>query len=111
LCDTCKTPASLSESELADLGLVGNGEPPTLYEPVGCASCFNTGYSGRIGLYEVMTLTEELRSMIAAKAPAGEIEAAATSSGMHTLREDGLEKAARGITSIAEVLRVVGEGS
>jgi len=111
LCDACKRPANLSEAELADLGLVSNGEPPTLYEPVGCASCFNTGYSGRIGLYEVMMLTEELRSMIAAKKPGGEVEAAAVKSGMHTLRDDGLEKAARGITSVAEVLRVVGEAA
>jgi type IV pilus assembly protein PilB len=111
LCDACKRPTNLTPTELADLGLTSNGEPPTFYEPVGCTSCFNTGYSGRVGIYEVMTLTDELRSAIAAKAPASEIQAAASLSGMHTLRDDGLEKAAAGVTSIAEVLRVVGESA
>jgi type IV pilus assembly protein PilB len=111
LCDACKRPANLTPAELTDLGLASNGEPPTFYEPVGCTSCFSTGYSGRVGVYEVMTLNDELRSAIAGKAPASEIQAAASRSGMHTLRDDGLEKAAAGATSIAEVLRVVGESA
>jgi type IV pilus assembly protein PilB len=111
LCDACKRPANLTPAELTDLGLASNGEPPTFYEPVGCTSCFSTGYSGRVGIYEVMTLNDELRSAIAGKAPASEIQTAASRSGMHTLRDDGLEKAAAGVTSIAEVLRVVGESA
>ena len=109
LCDACKQPANPSSAELAALGGAENGTPMTVFAPHGCVSCLGTGYSGRVGLYEVMTLTEELRGLIVAKAPSGEIEAAAVTVGMHRMREDGLEKARQGITSVAEVMRVVGD--
>ena len=81
------------------------------YEAVGCGRCGHSGYKGRIGLYEVMVLTDELRSLIVQRAPAEEIAAVATRDGMRRLREDGLEKVRLGRTSIAEVARVVGSGS
>lgn len=109
LCDACKRPAEPSSAELAALSTLENGAPTTVHEPEGCVSCIGTGYRGRVGLYEVMTLTEELRGLIVAKAPSGEIEAAAVAAGMHRMRDDGLEKAAQGITSVAEVMRVVGD--
>ncbi len=106
LCAACRKPAELSAEELAELGLAeGEGE---IYEPVGCVTCNSTGYSGRIGLYEVLVLNDEIRSLILSKASSGEIEDAAVRAGMHRLREDGLEKVRQGITSLAEVLRVLG---
>jgi type IV pilus assembly protein PilB len=107
LCDSCKKPADLTAEELAALG-IENGDA-TLYEAEGCVSCLHTGYRGRVGLYEVLTLTEEIRHLIVSKADSGEIEAAAVADGFHRMREDGLEKAKQGITSVAEVMRVVGD--
>jgi type IV pilus assembly protein PilB len=109
LCDSCKRPANLSAGELSALGVAGNGSPPTVFEPVGCVSCLGTGYRGRIGLYEVLILNEEIRSLIITKASSDDIKAAAVAAGMHSMRDDGLEKARQGITSVAEVLRVVGD--
>ena len=70
--------------------------------------CGQTGYRGRIGLYEVMPMSDELRRLILEQRPADELREAARAEGMRTLREDGLEKIRRGTTSVAEVLRVVG---
>ena len=78
------------------------------HEAVGCVNCNGTGYRGRIGIYEVMVLTDEIRSLILRKASSEEIAAAATAAGMRRLRDDGLEKVRQGITSIPEVLRVLG---
>jgi type IV pilus assembly protein PilB len=109
LCDACKRPADPTSAELSALATVDDGTPLTLFEPEGCVSCIGTGYRGRVGLYEVLTLTEELRGLIVAKAASGEIESAAVAAGMHRMREDGLEKARQGLTSVAEVMRVVGD--
>jgi type IV pilus assembly protein PilB len=109
LCDACKQPASPTTAELSALASVDDGTPLTVYEPQGCVSCIGTGYRGRVGLYEVLTLTEELRGLIVNKADSGDIEAAAVAAGMHRMREDGLEKARQGLTSVAEVMRVVGD--
>ncbi|MGA8217879.1 MAG: ATPase, T2SS/T4P/T4SS family [Solirubrobacterales bacterium] len=109
LCDDCKRPATISGADLSALGIAENGGPPAVFEAHGCASCLGTGYRGRIGLYEVLTPNEEIRSLIIAKAASDDIEAAAVAAGMHRMRDDGLEKARNGITSVAEVLRVVGD--
>jgi type IV pilus assembly protein PilB len=106
LCPECRKPAQLSPKELQEIGAVeGDGE---IYEPVGCVTCNGTGYSGRIGLYEVLVLDAEISSLILSKASSGEIEEAAVAAGMHRLRDDGLEKVRAGVTSLAEVLRVLG---
>jgi general secretion pathway protein E len=106
LCD-CKQPVKLSKLVLAENGFAverGFGG----FEPGSCVRCGQTGYRGRIGLYEVMPMSDELRSLILEKRPAEELRAAAQTEGMRTLRADGLEKIRTGITSVAEVLRVVG---
>jgi type IV pilus assembly protein PilB len=106
LCD-CKQPVKLSKVVLAENGFAverGFGG----FEPGSCVRCAQTGYRGRIGLYEVMPMSDELRRLILEKRPADELRAAAQAEGMRTLREDGLEKIRTGITSVAEVLRVVG---
>jgi type IV pilus assembly protein PilB len=76
------------------------------YEPVGCARCGHTGYKGRVGMYEVMTLSEEIRALTIDRASADVIRATAVQQGMRLLRDDGLEKVRLGVTSIAEVARV-----
>ncbi len=81
------------------------------YAPVGCARCGNSGYKGRIGLYEVMTITDEIRKLTIARASADDISDAASRAGMRRLREDGLEKIRLGRTSLAEVARVTGTGA
>ncbi|GAB7028190.1 type II secretion system ATPase GspE [Geotalea toluenoxydans] len=83
--------------------------PPVLYRGRGCEKCFNLGSMGRIGIYEFLPIDSELCSMIIKQAPAGAIKEYAISRGMKTLREDGLTKAAAGITTIEEVLRVTQE--
>ena len=106
LCSSCKKPAQLSSEELEQVGIAeGDGD---VYEPVGCITCNGTGYAGRIGLFEVLVLNDRIRTLILAKASSGEIEQAAVAAGMHRLRDDGFEKVRHGITSLAEVLRVLG---
>jgi type IV pilus assembly protein PilB len=79
-----------------------------VYEAVGCPRCRETGYRGRLGLYEVMTVTDEIRALIVARAPASELAAVAVSQGMRTLAEDGMDKVRAGETTIAEIARVTG---
>jgi type IV pilus assembly protein PilB len=107
LCDECRKPVTVTPDEL--LGGNGSaGEGFDAFEPGGCVHCNGTGYRGRIGLYEVMALNEEIRSLILHRGTSGEIAAAAASAGMHSLRDDGFAKAREGVTSVAEVLRVLG---
>jgi type IV pilus assembly protein PilB len=77
-----------------------------IFEPVGCVRCNETGYDGRSGIYEVMTMTDEIRVLIVARATASEIARMAVSQGMRTLHEAGLAKVRTGETSLAEVARV-----
>jgi type IV pilus assembly protein PilB len=76
------------------------------YEPGGCARCTGTGYRGRIGVYEVMPLSDEIRELALSRASGDEVKAVARAQGMESMREDGLEKVKQGITSIAEIARV-----
>jgi type IV pilus assembly protein PilB len=106
LCD-CKQPVKLSKAVLAENGFAverGFGG----FQPGSCVRCGLTGYRGRIGLYEVMPMSDELRRLILEKRPAAELRAVAQAEGMRTLRQDGLEKIRAGTTSVSEVLRVVG---
>jgi len=80
--------------------------PNTLWRPVGCRSCAGTGYRGRIPLHEVMTVSEQIERLAVARSSANEIRRVANEEGMQSLRTDGLRKAAEGLTTIAEVLRV-----
>jgi len=109
LCTACKQPAKLTAAEAQQVGAVDGAG--TFYEPVGCVTCNNTGYSGRVGLYEVLVMNDEIRSLILAKASNTEIEAAAVKAGMSRLREDGMEKVREGVTSLAEVVRVLGNSA
>jgi len=106
LCSECKRNVIVSSDVMLVNGFnVGDLE---CYEPVGCARCGGTGYKGRVGLYEVMWISDQIRSMAVARETADAIATAAVGEGMMRLREDGLEKVRRGLTSIAEVARVAG---
>jgi type IV pilus assembly protein PilB len=108
LCEDCRRPVKVTAEALKSNGFEQARGAMNAYEPEGCVRCGGIGYRGRIGLYEVMVLSRELRSLILRKASGDEIAIAAVAAGMRRLREDGLEKVRRGITSIPEVLRVVG---
>jgi type IV pilus assembly protein PilB len=75
---------------------------------VGCGRCGGSGYKGRVGLFEVMTIDDEMRALILQRRPAEDIGALAMRAGMRRLRDDGLEKVRLGTTSLAEVTRVTG---
>jgi type IV pilus assembly protein PilB len=102
LCKHCKRPQKVSETVLAEHGLAG-AEP---YEPVGCSRCGGSGYRGRVGLYEVMSVSERIRALILERASVDEMVAIAVGEGMLRLRDDGLVKVREGLTSIAEIERM-----
>ena len=79
------------------------------YKGKGCKQCGNTGYKGRLGIYEIMEVTPKIAELITAKASTESLEAAALEQGMMTLTQDGFMKALSGITSVEEVLRVTQE--
>jgi len=112
LCERCKGPVEI-ERELLEqtlnfpFELLDEGEEPKVHRTVGCDRCGGSGYKGRVGVYELMLVDEQIRDMVIHRASAGEIAKAAEEVGMVRLREDGLLKAARGLTTIEEVLRTV----
>jgi type IV pilus assembly protein PilB len=107
LCD-CSKEAEIGVEALKLNGFPDATAPIVAREPVGCVRCANTGYRGRIGLYELMEITDEIRALIVEKRSAEEIAAVAESQGMRRLRQDGLEKVKAGRTSMPELLRVLG---
>jgi type IV pilus assembly protein PilB len=108
LCDRCKQPTAYSPLQLAHLKFdVRSDEQPTVFQPVGCQQCSNTGYRGRIALHEVMSVSEEIERLAVSRASSAEIGRVAREQGMLTLRQDGWEKAKLGLTSVEEILRVV----
>lgn len=106
LCAYCKEPYSPPGEVLAEAGIPYE-DGITLYRAKGCSRCFNTGYKGRIGVYEVMLMSENIEMLCIERRSSDEIKAAAIREGMKTLREDGLEKVKQGITSLEEMMRVV----
>jgi type IV pilus assembly protein PilB len=108
LCETCKRPVRMPAELVRQQGFVVDDDVD-VFESVGCGRCGDTGYRGRIGLYEVMVVDEEMRSMIVERAPIDRITARAVATGMARLRDDGLRKVLSGKTSFAEVTRVTGD--
>ncbi len=105
LCSHCKRVVNLSVPALAAAGFSATEEVES-YAPVGCSRCKNTGFKGRLGLYEVMPITDEIRTMAIERTSSEEIGRVAVEQGMRVLREDGFERVKQGVTSIAEVARV-----
>ncbi|PIE62479.1 MAG: type II secretion system protein GspE [Desulfobacter postgatei] len=110
LCPHCREEFILSDADLSSFECI-NGISPgqKVFRPKGCPKCFNTGYSGRQSIMEILLLDEELKSLILKTSDANLIKEAAIKKGMRTLRSDGLTKVAQGITSLREVLRVTQE--
>lgn len=130
LCNDCKKEYKLSDTDIR--GLSGNYNMDEIfqhikkggalkgrlsdawqaikfYKPQGCEQCNNNGYRGRIGIFEVLEVDEDVKKMIARKASSEEVEKACRAKGMLTMAEDGFLKAAQGVTSIEEILRVTKE--
>jgi len=106
ICKNCKTPVSISREALEDAGVDPDRfSSTTFYEGTGCPQCNNTGYKGRIGIYEVMTVDEEMRALIENDANSIELEKTALARGMINLREAALRKLEMGLTTFQEVVR------
>lgn len=108
LCPDCKKLIYATEEEKRLLGVNTPGDL-AIYEPVGCDSCGNTGYHGRIGVYEIMPVTNSLRIKIASGARADAIKEQAVSEGMHTLKDSAAKLCVDGITSFKEALKIAYE--
>jgi type IV pilus assembly protein PilB len=109
LCDNCRQEVQVTADALAGNGFGSRHDPFAAFEAgPGCVRCAQTGYRGRVGLYELMEITDEIRELIVEKRPAEAIAAAATAQGMRRLRDDGVAKVRAGKTSMAELLRVLG---
>jgi general secretion pathway protein E len=110
LCKACREPTDVPEELLAELRGVEqwNGEQHW-HHARGCAACQNTGYRGRTGIYELVPVDEALQALVARNAPQDQIRSHLRERGWRTLRQDGLLKACRGLTSVEEVMRVVSQ--
>ena len=102
LCDKCKKEHAITDKEAA----LFSAPPETLFKPVGCNACLKTGYSGQTGIFEFREVDNDLKTLVLKSPDSTTISAHAVSKGMRTLREDGLLKAASGMTSLEEVIQV-----
>jgi type IV pilus assembly protein PilB len=113
ICDMCKVTREITEEELVKnlprdsvIKNFGNRKNVLVYQGKGCKVCHSTGYSGRVGLFEVLEVTKTIRELIVKRSDSDVIAQKAMQEGMTTMLDDGLEKVVRGITTIEEVLRV-----
>ncbi len=110
LCESCKKEEKISKDALLKLGFIEESlSDLKIYEAQGCPECNQTGYRGRIALYEVMPIKDEIKDLILTGASANEIKKEAVKLGMLTLRQSGIRKVISGITSIEEILRITVE--
>jgi len=110
VCDHCKESYSPPEEVVADIkkklgSLLKEGEI-TLYKGKKCQECNGTGYSGRVGIFEVLPVNEKIGRLILERSPSSKIEAQAKEDGMITMKQDGYLKVVEGVTTLEEVLRV-----
>ena len=106
ICYKCKERYSPKDTVLADLGM-GMDQEIEFYRGKGCNECKDTGFLGRIGIFELLIINEEIRKMVNEKNPAGQINKKAIELGMQSLKEDGFSKIKKGLTTPDEVLRVI----
>ena len=105
-------PANLAEAEKEIKNLPEKEEKPAkiqFFHGKGCANCSNTGYKGRVGIFEVFNLTDELKEMVAQKTSGTQLGKKAIEQGMVTMKQDGILKAIDGITTLEEIWRVTKE--
>ena len=112
LCPKCKEKYTLPRSEiykiLPDFDIYGyEGDSFELYRATGCLTCNNTGYKGREAVFEFLTVTEEMKQLILDRATIAEVKELAIKQGMHTMKDEGLEKVMNGKTSLEELIRVI----
>jgi len=108
LCPECKEAYTPTEEALDRIGFpYEKGDMPTLYRARGCKKCNNLGYKGRMGVHEVLTMSEDLERIAVEHGSSDELMRQAVSEGMETLRDDGFAKVKMGMTSIEEIMRVV----
>lgn len=108
LCKNCREAYIPSQKSLEKVGMFLEGDKmPTLYRAKGCNKCNETGYKGRIGVYEVMAVSDSIERLTVERATADKIKKVAISEGMKTLKDDGFTKVLKGVTSIEEVMRVI----
>ncbi|HDN97630.1 MAG TPA: type II/IV secretion system protein [bacterium] len=107
LCPRCKERIEPDEKMRKLLG-IKDGEEVSIYRPKGCNECNFTGYYGRIGIFEIFVMNDKLRDLTLRRVSASKLREEAVRSGMRTMKQDGFEKVKRGITTIEEVLKVVG---
>jgi type IV pilus assembly protein PilB len=106
ICRECKTEVKSLDEALIDVGFPASEvKEVKTFKGAGCSTCNGTGYKGRVGLYEVMEITEDLRELILVGASGLELRRKAIEEGMLTLRQSGLEKIRLGMTSLEEVVR------
>ena len=107
ICEDCKESYEPTDRELNDIGLKRKDlKKEVLYKGKGCKSCFDSGYRGRCGIYELMPVSQEIKSQLLRSADASELQRVAYQKGMRSLRQEGGRLAILGTTSTAEVLRV-----
>lgn len=110
VCKDCARKYTPDEEELKRIGLtVADIAGRQIYRPIGCPNCMETGYTGRLGIYEIILITDSIRSELMKGSDAATIKKVALAQGMKTLRDDAAAKVLAGITTIAEVLRVTQE--
>ncbi len=107
LCTSCKQLTHLSDFEKVILDVDDVPDTATIFKPVGCARCSNTGYTGRTVVSELLLINDEIRALIIQKTDAATIKKAAIRAGMRTLRGDALDKIFEGITSVDEIMRAI----
>lgn len=105
ICPKCKVEASLTPTLKAEMGILQK-ENVTVYQGKGCKACSKTGFKGRCGIYELLIIDDSIRELILKNSTAQAICGQARKNGMRTLREDGWDKVAKGITTVEEILRV-----
>jgi len=106
ICPNCKTQVKdVKEADAAYLRRYG-GDPSKLYQGAGCDKCRQTGYKGRLGIYELLEINDEMRDLVSRNPSLGELRTAAKGCGMRSLRDDGLQKIASGMTTVEELAKV-----
>ncbi|MBI2560391.1 MAG: Flp pilus assembly complex ATPase component TadA [Planctomycetes bacterium] len=106
ICNNCKMPTTPDDALLKEIGWTDRANNALFYKGKGCGNCGRTGYKGRIGIFELLVVTPEVKELIAKRADTDKIKMAVSVQGTKTLREDGFEKVRGGITTLEEVLRV-----
>ena len=107
LCNHCKEPGELTETELRALRIESGQLPGAqVMKPVGCDQCRQIGYKGRMGIFEIFIIDDEVRYMISRRSPTLMLRQRARELGMRTLREDGVRKVLAGLTSADEVISI-----